>query len=55
MKRMKKGQGVAWLAVLLICLVGLGYFAYTLIVGPARGEVNHITLGLDLDGGVSIT
>ena len=55
MKRMKKGQGVAWLAVLLICLVGLGYFAYTIIVGTARGEGNQIKLGLDLDGGVSIT
>ena len=55
MKRMKKKQSIAWLAVLLVILVGLGYYAFTIITGTLAGNGNSIKLGLDLDGGVSIT
>ena len=55
MKRMTKGKSIAWLAVILAVLVGLGYYAATIISGTAGGGDNSIKLGLDLDGGVSIT
>lgn len=55
MKRLTKGKSIAWLAGLLVILVGLGYYASTIISGTASGKGNSIKLGLDLNGGVSIT
>lgn len=56
MKRLKKGQGIAWLIVLLACCAGFGYLAYNIITATVAGDNdNNIRLGLDLAGGVSIT
>lgn len=55
MKRLTKGKSIAWLAVILLVLAGLGYYATTIISGTASGNENSIKLGLDLNGGVSIT
>ncbi len=55
MKRMKKGKGIAWLVVLLACLVGLSYYASLIISSTGKGKDQNIKLGLDLAGGVSIT
>ena len=56
MKRLKKGQGVAWLVVLLACIVGFGYLAWNIVTATVSGEDDFdIRLGLDLAGGVSIT
>ncbi len=56
MKRLKKGQGVAWLIVLLAAIVGFGYLAYNIITATVAGDDDYdIRLGLDLAGGVSIT
>lgn len=56
MKRLKKGQGVAWLVVLLACIVGFGYLAWNIVTATVSGKDDFdIRLGLDLAGGVSIT
>ncbi|MBQ4301064.1 MAG: protein translocase subunit SecDF, partial [Lachnospiraceae bacterium] len=56
MKRMKKGQGVAWLVVMLAALVGFGYLAINIVTGTiTKSDGNKLKLGLDLAGGVSIT
>ena len=56
MKRMKKGQGVAWIIALLAALLLLGYLAVDVISGTfAKDDGNKLKLGLDLAGGVSIT
>ncbi len=70
MKRLKKGQGIAWLIALLACLGLLGFYAFTVIQGTikandsslqlsekkvAKYKKDGLKLGLDLDGGVSIT
>lgn len=56
MKRMKKGQGIAWLVVLLACIVGFGYLAFNIVTATASDKDDYdIRLGLDLAGGVSIT
>lgn len=56
MKRMKKGQGVAWLVVLLACIVGFGYLAFNIVTATVSDKDDYdIRLGLDLAGGVSIT
>lgn len=56
MKRLKKGQGVAWLVFLLACIIGFGYLAYNIITATVAKEDDYkIRLGLDLAGGVSIT
>lgn len=56
MKRLKKGQGIAWLVVLLACIVGFGYLAWNIITATTAGKDDYdIRLGLDLAGGVSIT
>ena len=56
MKRLKKGQGIAWLVVLLACIVGFGYLAFNIISATVNKDDKYkIRLGLDLAGGVSIT
>lgn len=56
MKRMKKGQGIAWLVVLLVCIVGFGYLAFNIVTATVSDKDDYdIRLGLDLAGGVSIT
>lgn len=56
MKRLKKGQGIAWLVVLLACIVGFGYLAFNIVTATvAKSDDYKIRLGLDLAGGVSIT
>lgn len=56
MKRMKKGQGIAWLVVLLACIVGFGYLAFNIVIATVSDKDDYdIRLGLDLAGGVSIT
>ncbi len=60
---MKKSKGFIVIIVLLACLVGLGYYASTILsatsVSQSKGDGNTsdsgIKLGLDLSGGVSIT
>ena len=77
MKRLKKGQGIAWLIAFVLCLGLLGYYAMTVVQGTikandtslklgadatdaqkakmAKYNADSLKLGLDLDGGVSIT
>ncbi len=56
MKRMKKGQGIAWLAILTICIVLFATLAAMILKSTVAGdEEMDIRLGLDLAGGVSIT
>lgn len=56
MKRMKKGQGIAWLVVLLACIVGFGYLAFNIVTATVSDKDDYdIRLGLDLAGGVSVT
>lgn len=60
---MKKSKGVVIIAVILACLVGLGYYAGTIMSATSKSqaetdnktESEGIKLGLDLSGGVSIT
>ena len=55
MKRLKKGQGIAWLITFIVILGLLGYYAAIVIAGTINKTDNSLKLGLDLDGGVSIT
>ncbi len=56
MKRMKKKQGIAWLAVLAICIILFATLAAKIIISTVAGDdAMDIRLGLDLAGGVSIT
>ena len=55
MKRLKKGQGIAWLVAFVVILGLLGYYAATVITGTIKENDDSLKLGLDLDGGVSIT
>lgn len=55
MKTMKKGQGFAVLAVILVILAAVSWYAGTIISTVGVGESRNIKLGLDLKGGVSIT
>lgn len=55
MKTMKKGQGFAVLAVILVILAAVSWYADTIISTVGVGESRNIKLGLDLKGGVSIT
>ena len=51
MKRLKKGQGIAWLVVLLACIVGFGYLAFNIVTATvAKSDDYKIRLGLDLAG-----
>ncbi|MCM1283034.1 MAG: protein translocase subunit SecD [Muribaculaceae bacterium] len=60
---MKKSKGVVIIAVILACLIGLGYYAATIMSSTSVSQSNTdnqalstgIKLGLDLSGGVSIT
>lgn len=52
---MKKSKGAAIIAIVLICLLGLGAYASTVLVATDNGDEDSIKLGLDLSGGVSIT
>jgi SecD/SecF fusion protein len=60
---MKKNNGVAIIAVILVCLIGLGYYTSTILSATSTSqaetdnkvESEGIKLGLDLSGGVSIT
>lgn len=52
---MKKSKGYVILVLILACLVGLGYFASTIVSATGNKGKNAIKLGLDLSGGVSIT
>ncbi len=55
MKRLKKGQGIAWLVALVLCLGLIGYYAALVLTGTVKENDNSLKLGLDLAGGVSIT
>ena len=55
MKRLKKGQGIAWLVAFVVILGLLGYYAFTVLTGTVAKNDDSLKLGLDLDGGVSIT
>ncbi|MCR4694872.1 MAG: protein translocase subunit SecD [Pseudobutyrivibrio sp.] len=55
MKRLKKGQGIAWLVAIIACIAIFGYFAATFVIGTVKGNEDSLKLGLDLAGGVSIT
>ena len=52
---MKKNKGIAILAVVLLALAGLAYYASIILSSTGKGENQNIKLGLDLAGGVSIT
>ena len=55
MKRLKKGQGIAWVLVFIAILGLLGYYAAIVLTGTIKKSDDSLKLGLDLDGGVSIT
>ncbi|QFJ54648.1 protein translocase subunit SecD [Pseudobutyrivibrio xylanivorans] len=55
MKRLKKGQGIAWLVAFVALLGVLGYCAFAVITGTIKENDDSLKLGLDLAGGVSIT
>ncbi len=56
MKRLKKGQGIAWLVVLIAATVLLGVLGGFIVSDTVKGDDDYnIRLGLDLAGGVSIT
>ena len=60
---MKKSKGVVIIAVILACLIGLGYYTTTIVSTTSTSQAKTdnkekskgIKLGLDLSGGVSIT
>ena len=60
---MKKSKGVVIIAVILACLIGLGYYTATIMSATSTSQAKTdnktksegIKLGLDLSGGVSIT
>ncbi len=55
MKQMKKGPAIAWLIILVLSIGGLGYYAANVLIGTVNKGDNSLKLGLDLNGGVSIT
>ena len=55
MKRLKKGQGIAWLIAFVVILGILGYYSANVLTGTIKKNDDSLKLGLDLDGGVSIT
>ncbi|SFN76963.1 SecD/SecF fusion protein [Pseudobutyrivibrio sp. JW11] len=55
MRRLKKGQGIAWLVAFVVILGLLGYYAALVLTGTINKTDDSLKLGLDLDGGVSIT
>ena len=52
---MKRRKGIAILALILVILTGVTWYAGTIISTVGIGESRNIKLGLDLQGGVSIT
>ena len=56
---MKKSKGVAIIAIILACLIGLGYYTSTIMSATStsqkktdnKTEAEGIKLGLDLSGG----
>ena len=60
---MKKSRGIIVIVLILACLLGLGYYAGTIVNATSTNQGNEegttssngIKLGLDLSGGVSIT
>ena len=60
---MKKSKGVVIIAVIMACLIGLGYYTTTIVSTTSTSQAKTdnkeksqgIKLGLDLSGGVSIT
>jgi SecD/SecF fusion protein len=60
---LKKSKGIIVIVLILACLLGLGYYAGTIISATSTNQGNEegttseggIKLGLDLSGGVSIT
>lgn len=56
MKRtMKKGKAIVVLLIMVLILGGLSYITMFGVGAEKIGSASHITLGLDLKGGVSIT
>ncbi len=52
---MKKSRGAIIIALVLVCLIGLGWYAGTIVSATSAKEDDSLKLGLDLSGGVSIT
>ena len=52
---MKKGKGIVIIILILMCLLGLGYYGMDVLQDTNTKGDNSIILGLDLSGGVSIT
>lgn len=52
---MKKSKAAGVLALVLVALAGLAYYAVIILSSTGLGEEMSIPLGLDLSGGVSIT
>lgn len=52
---MKKSKAAGILALVLVALAGLAYYAVIILSSTGFGEEMSIPLGLDLSGGVSIT
>ena len=48
MKRLKKGQGIAWLVAFVLILGLLGYYAAIVLTGTVKENDNSLKLGLDL-------
>ncbi len=53
--KFNKNRGIAMLAVIVLILAGLAYYASIILSSTGVGEDKSIKLGLDLAGGVSIT
>ena len=53
--RMSRNKGIAFLVLVVLCTAFLGYTAIAGIGPNQGGSVRGIRLGLDLEGGVSIT
>lgn len=53
--KLSKNKGFALLAVIVLILGGLAYYASLILSSTGVGETMSIKLGLDLAGGVSIT
>lgn len=55
MKNMKKSRGILSLILVAALIVFLGYTAFMGLGKNKTGAAENINLGLDLEGGVSIT
>lgn len=52
---MKKSRAIIVIIVMVLCLAGLGYYAFRIVNSTASKAEDSMKLGLDLSGGVSIT